>query len=249
MIEEIKKLQKDGLKLLDMHTHTIYSDGSHTPQEAVDFAKKNNFSLCITDHNKIKGSLAIKDFTLYSVELTSFEYLDLLVYFSKANDLEAFYNKHILKKQIKEHFFIFHRIDLKLEELVGYAKQFNALTVLAHPCANRPKNSYNFFKNNQKLKYILRKIDAVEGENSMISYSQNKMALKWADQLNKPVVAGSDGHSLLILGSALTACYAESKEDFIENIKKKKAMIYSKELSLIKRRFEGMKVLIKNLKF
>lgn len=43
-------------KLIDLHTHTIYSDGDLTPIELVELAKQNNVgSLAITDHNTILG--------------------------------------------------------------------------------------------------------------------------------------------------------------------------------------------------
>lgn len=42
--------------LIDLHTHTCYSDGDLTPIELVELAKKNNIgTLAITDHNTILG--------------------------------------------------------------------------------------------------------------------------------------------------------------------------------------------------
>ncbi len=43
-------------KLIDLHTHTCYSDGDLTPIELVELAKLNNVgTLAITDHNTISG--------------------------------------------------------------------------------------------------------------------------------------------------------------------------------------------------
>lgn len=43
-------------KLIDLHTHTSYSDGDLTPLELVELAKNNNVgTLAITDHNTILG--------------------------------------------------------------------------------------------------------------------------------------------------------------------------------------------------
>ncbi len=40
----------------DLHIHTIYSDGSYTPQEIVDKAKKTGFkTIAISDHDTLKG--------------------------------------------------------------------------------------------------------------------------------------------------------------------------------------------------
>lgn len=44
------------MKLVDLHVHTVYSDGSFTPQEAVQYAKKVNLSaIGITDHDITGG--------------------------------------------------------------------------------------------------------------------------------------------------------------------------------------------------
>ena len=41
-------------KLIDMHTHTIYSDGDKTPDELIALAKKNDVgTISITDHNNV----------------------------------------------------------------------------------------------------------------------------------------------------------------------------------------------------
>ena len=94
----------------------------------------------------------------------------------------------------------------------------------------------------------LNKIDAVEVMNSMMSKEANKKALKWAEEINKAKIASSDAHSLKYLGYGLTACYASSKEEFIEQIRKKKSMILSKEIKEIARISEGLHIMKKNLK-
>ncbi len=43
-------------KLIDMHTHTVYSDGELTPQELITYAFKRNINvLAITDHDTLNG--------------------------------------------------------------------------------------------------------------------------------------------------------------------------------------------------
>lgn len=47
-------------KLIDMHTHTTYSDGELSPNELIEKARKNNIrTIAITDHNSINGLKAI----------------------------------------------------------------------------------------------------------------------------------------------------------------------------------------------
>ena len=65
-------------KRVDLHSHSIYSDGSKTPKEVALEAKQNNVGiLAITDHDNIDGSkelIALKDPEIYvysGVELTA----------------------------------------------------------------------------------------------------------------------------------------------------------------------------------
>lgn len=63
---------------IDLHTHSTHSDGTLTPSELLNLAKKNNIKvLAITDHDEIEGAkrlvnLAPKDMIIYSgVELNA----------------------------------------------------------------------------------------------------------------------------------------------------------------------------------
>ncbi|MGN1336873.1 MAG: PHP domain-containing protein [Candidatus Coprovivens sp.] len=65
-------------KRVDLHTHSIYSDGSKTPKEVSEEAKRNNVGiLALTDHDNIDGSkelIALHDPKIYvysGVELTA----------------------------------------------------------------------------------------------------------------------------------------------------------------------------------
>lgn len=65
-------------RYVDLHTHSVYSDGSKEPSEVVREAKKNNVGiLALTDHDNIEGSkelitLKENDIYIYSgVELTA----------------------------------------------------------------------------------------------------------------------------------------------------------------------------------
>ena len=65
-------------RYVDLHTHSVYSDGSKEPSEVVREAKKNNVGiLALTDHDNIEGTkelitLKEKDIYIYSgVELTA----------------------------------------------------------------------------------------------------------------------------------------------------------------------------------
>lgn len=55
-IKKVIKPYKESEKLIDLHTHTCYSDGELTPYELINHAIKNNIStLAITDHDTLEG--------------------------------------------------------------------------------------------------------------------------------------------------------------------------------------------------
>jgi predicted metal-dependent phosphoesterase TrpH len=51
------------LRYADLHTHTIHSDGTRTPQEVVDVARAHGIDiLCISDHDNLAAYFAIKSY-------------------------------------------------------------------------------------------------------------------------------------------------------------------------------------------
>ena len=43
-------------KLIDMHTHTNFSDGDYSPKELIELSKKENIKImAITDHDTLEG--------------------------------------------------------------------------------------------------------------------------------------------------------------------------------------------------
>jgi predicted metal-dependent phosphoesterase TrpH len=52
-----QKELRGALMKIDLHTHSIHSDGTLSPSELLNLAKKNNIEiLAITDHDDIEGS-------------------------------------------------------------------------------------------------------------------------------------------------------------------------------------------------
>ena len=93
----------------DLHAHSIHSDGTLSPSELLNLAKKNNINiLAITDHDDIEGSkklieLAPKDIIVYSgVELNAKEEKGQMHILGYNIDL---YNEDINNrlKELKEH--------------------------------------------------------------------------------------------------------------------------------------------------
>ncbi len=248
-LEYINNLRKKGLTLLDMHSHTTISDGFQSPVDYFNFAKKNKFGLCITDHNEVKGNSFSKDiFNMPSTEVTSEEYIDLLLYFRNYKDSLIFYDKYLKNNKLKERPFMYRRLKLPIHEIIDYALDFNAVIAVPHPHTIKPKNSFLFFTMNKENKELLKRVHAIEGINSTISKERNIKAVNWAFELNKSLIACSDAHEMKYLGSALTAAYASTKEEFLEMIIKNKTMIIAEPLSPINRFITATKILYNNIK-
>ena len=60
----------------------------------------------------------------------------------------------------------------------------------------------------------------------------NVKGLKWAETQNKAFTGGSDGHSTIELGTALTIAKANTVEEFLDAIKKKKTYVVGHEEDL-----------------
>lgn len=221
---------KDMMKV-DMHSHSVFSDGEGDVLSLVRRAKKLGIGVCITDHNEIKGSLGICKkikFSIPSIEVTSREAYDLLVYFYSVGELKTFYNKYVKDKGIKSLVFDFKRLKWSTEELLDYIKKYNCVLSLAHPITYRPKNSYLYLQKKPKL---IRKVPCVEVINSAMHERDNKKVVSWAKELNKKITGGSDAHMLKYLGYGLTASYADNVNEFLDNIMKRKNIVVGRSLS------------------
>lgn len=242
------KKELEGIKLIDMHVHSNLSDGSNSVDEIISRAKKLNIGACITDHDEIKGSIiACREIlSIPSTELTSSEIHDILAYFNSERDANEFFRKNVRRKNNK--LINFWRIELNSAELVERLKDYNAFVVLPHPFVHRPKESYNFFSKD-KNKKLLKKIDSIEGVNSFLSHARNKKAIEWAEKISKPIVGGSDCHTIFHMGNVLTGCFAETRTEFLEEIRAgKNYVIVKKEMHLFNRMAESTRTIWNNIK-
>ncbi|MHA1480480.1 MAG: PHP-associated domain-containing protein, partial [Candidatus Thorarchaeota archaeon] len=77
------------------------------------------------------------------------------------------------------------------------------ITVLPHPCD--PMRKHTAIRKGLPKELISKHVDLIEGINSRnIIDLFNKRAQKLAHELDKPMTAGSDGHSFLEVGNART---------------------------------------------
>lgn len=248
---ESQRKEFSGIKVIDMHNHSNLSDGRDSVQSFISKAKELNIGACLTDHNEISGSLEVcrEILSIPSMELTSCNMHDILAYFNSEKDAKEFYNKKIKNNKIKHGMFKTWQLKLTTPELVEHVNDYNALIALPHPFIHKPKNSYNYFSN-KKNSNILKKIDAIEGINGMLNPIRNKMAIGWAEEIHKPIIGSTDCHNIKYLGSVLTGCFAETRTEFIENIRKgNNYVIVNNELGFVSRNMASWNIVRKNINF
>jgi len=189
----------------DLHIHTHYSKCSNLkPEILLKLAKKLNFDgIAVTDHNTIKGSIAVKKLN----KDKNFEVITgSEINTTQGNILAYYINKGIKSKNLLE----------VLDEI----KQQNGIAAIAHPFRLSIHHEHLF---RYPIKKIRNKIDAIEAFNARNLPGNNKKAIKVANELRIPKIAGSDTHFAFELGKAYTLF--DNNCSLREAIKKNKTKI------------------------
>jgi predicted metal-dependent phosphoesterase TrpH len=228
----LSMLKKEGYQAVDMHYHSRFSvDGLATVKQVINKCKKDKVGTSFTDHNHVEGSLkaikiAGKDiFVIPGVELTCHNGVHILLHFSNVNEYKDFYNKE-MKKRVKANPWF---LDIDHNEAVEVANDYNCLITTPHPYGPGFCGVQKFGITKQTLK----KIDAIEVLNGCCIGQMNHLAVKWAQKVNKGFTGGSDGHCLNEHGTSLTICQAETREEFLDQIRKRKSVVIGKEERLL----------------
>lgn len=160
----------------ELHLHTSYSDGSHSPLEMIEYAKEAGLDgIAITDHNEIEGALialdqAPKDFhVIPGIEVSSLE-------------------GHILGLGLKEKI----PRDLPAKETIDLIHELGGIAIAAH--------AFEKIRSGLGEKVASLDLDAVEIYNGRSLFSPKKLK-KLAKDINLPVVGGSDAHFPQEIGS------------------------------------------------
>jgi len=191
----------------DLHTHTFYSRcSSLKPEILLKLAKKLSFDgIAVTDHNTIKGGLAVKKLN----KDKDFEVITGSEIETPQGSILAYYiNKDIKSKD--------------LFEVLDEIKKQGGLAAIAHPFRLSPNSRHRFRYPIEKIK---NKIDAIEAFNARNLPGNNKKAIKLADKLNIPKIAGSDSHFPFELGKAYTLFEGSLRKALKQNKTKIKGTI------------------------
>ena len=186
---------------IDIHVHSSHSnDGSVPPKEILKHAKKIGLGgIAITDHNEIKGSLALwkeykdaKDFAvLPGLEVSTSE-------------------GHVLALGVTEPV----SRDLSPRETIEKITELGGLAIAPHP--------YRFWSGLGEETVRKSGFEVLEVANSRSLKKENRRAKILAEELKCGETGGSDCHSLIHLGRTWTELDNPSfdMDDILEDIRK-----------------------------
>jgi predicted metal-dependent phosphoesterase TrpH len=188
-------------KKFDLHVHTNCSDGINSPEEVLRYAKSIGLDgIAITDHDTVKGSKRVRKLAkelgiilIPGVEITT-PYGDIL-----ALGVDEVFSG-------------------SPSEIIEKIRKAGGVSILAHPYGGFWRKSFAEMK-------TVKEFDAIEVFNAVTNdnfgIEANIKAMELAKKLKKPGTAGSDAHTLDMVGTAVT----KAKGDIIEAIKKGTAKI------------------------
>ena len=195
------------LSAFDLHMHTIHSkDGMQSPYSLFKMMKKKGLrGVAPTEHWRAATLKVIERdgrFIIPACEYKTTDYGEVI---------GLFVSEHIENRSFVE--------------IAEDVHDNNGLVVLPHPRDILRK--YTAIRTGLPDELITKHVDLIEGINSrcIIDYF-NKRAQKLAKRLNKPMTAGSDGHTSWEMGHAKTWLQdIETADDIYEELKKGRTQI------------------------
>jgi hypothetical protein len=167
---------------VDLHVHTFYSGDAHIPPKTIVeslYAHPFIKAVAITDHDTMRGYFE-------TCRLAS-SYKDLMIIPGvELNTLQG----HLTILGVNE----IPQRTLSLEEAVDFARENNALVIVAHP--------YRVMGIGDQARNI--DADAIEVYNGRSGNRENKLAEELAKAMGLPGVGGSDAHRMEQLWTAYT---------------------------------------------
>jgi predicted metal-dependent phosphoesterase TrpH len=239
IVFEKPDLEKLTLKntVVDMHFHSVYSDGRNRVDEIVEYAEYLGIGVAITDHNAIQGAVEIDAYdnvlSIPGIEVTSFEGTHLLVYFYDIENLCRFYDQDVAPYMGRE---VMSSIDLPMEDIIERAKRLDGVTIFPHPYCGIYTGITNHHFDKKRLDRLFEQVDGVEVINSENLNKWNLKSALLGFNLNKAIMGGSDGHSLYQLGRVVTfANCANDRRTFLSAVKNGQSRVVGKEIDILRK--------------
>lgn len=185
----------------DLHVHSNYSiDSINTPSQILKMAEKRGLKgIAVCDHNTIKGSKMTK-------KIANEKNLDIEVIL--ASEIKT-KNGEVIGLYLNEEI---NGKEKTFEEVVDMIKKQDGLVMVPHPFDPLRKGALRCGLKNKK-------IDGIEVFNSRVMLNKyNKKALDFAEKEKLAFIGGSDAHTPIEIGNAVTII----EDDLRKEIKNKK---------------------------
>ncbi len=231
--------------VVDLHFHSHYSDGYNSVETIAQKARELGIGIAITDHNEIRGAVEVAQYrdilSIPGIEMTSAEGTHILIYFYQLDQLETFYNDHVMPHMGND---IMSSTVLQMEEIIRRARKFKTVIIFPHPYCGVYTGIQNSYFSEDRRERIFTMVDGVEVINSENMKISNLRSAVLGFNLNKGITGGSDGHRVAQMGRVVTyARCRRNRKAFLDAIKKKKTMVIGKEIDLIRKvRSNGVKL-------
>jgi hypothetical protein len=240
---DVGKLREGGYTPVDMHFHTIHTDGLVGIRDLLSQVRARGIGCAVTDHNEISGAMhACRERgdlpIIPGIEISAMDGPHLLLWFYSPGDLADYFQRHIRDRRSDSPWLLTRLTTMEvLEAAEGYA------------CIRAPAHPYGYLIFNGGLAKCIEKgyldrelyagCDAVEGICANMNHAENLRALALALRLELPVTGGSDGHLASDLGTAVTVTRAGSPGEFLDELRKGRARVIGRENHLPSKLFTG----------
>jgi predicted metal-dependent phosphoesterase TrpH len=219
----------DGFLKADMHCHTYHSgltghmkafepmDSYNSPEELYQLAKKRGMDLVtITDHDSIDGCLAFLNSHPDAEDFFIGEEVTVQLPEYKTSVHVGVYD--ITEDQHRE----IQRLRKNFDETIAYLRQNKIIHGLNHFFHGFPAPIHG----QDFVEKMITSFDLFEGLNGAIDKGPNLLMQRLPDFFpGKSLIAGSDSHTLLRLGTCYTACKANTKQEFLNELRKGETFI------------------------
>ncbi len=233
---DISALHKDGYYPIDMHLHTTHSDGIFGIPDLISYGKKQGIGVAITDHNEIRGVIeAVSQkrdiLVIPGIELETLEGPHILLYFYSAWDLADFFQKFTLKRNKKTPGLL---QNLSVSDCLTLAESYDCLRVAAHPFGYYGINR-GILKcvDKNMLPGVLDHIDGIEVVCGGMVTGLNRKAIRYAAHHPMMYTGGSDAHILSDVGSVVTGVRADTVDEFLDGIARRKNVVMGRSSGCI----------------
>ncbi len=223
--------------VLDLHFHSRHSDGINSIDAIAKRVRRLGIGIAITDHNAISGAVEMARHTdilsIPGIEITAREGAHILVYFSAIDELIGFYETEVAPWLGKN---VMTSCAMSMESIVSSAKGHNGVVVFPHPYCAAYTGVCNPIFSRKRQRSLLGMADAVEVINGGNMHRWNLKSSVLGFNMNTGLTAGSDGHNLFQMGTAVT--YAACRKDpaaFLAALREKRTWTIGKEVGFLRK--------------